>query len=87
MIIIRAITAIGIVVFGFLIYPYYNDSVIAPLVSVAESLHPGMNVLEQTWLNVIPFVIFLMILYFGIMTFMGRIGLGKKSDEEGNRQL
>lgn len=80
MIFVRAFFGIGIVIFGFIIYPYYIENVIDPLVAIATALSPGMNILEQTYLQVLPLGIFLMILFFGIMYMLGKVG-GRKEPQ------
>lgn len=80
MIFVRAIMGIGVIIFGFIIYPAYKDNVIAPLVDIANALFPNMNILESTYLNILPLVIFLMILFFGIMVMLGKAGIGRSNE-------
>ena len=77
MIFLRAFLAMGMIVFGFVIYPYYIDYFITPVIAIANTLNPSMNVLEEFYLAVLPLIILLMILFFGIMSMLGKVGIGR----------
>lgn len=81
MIIVRGILAVGTITLGFVIYPYYIDYFITPVVAMALALRPDMNILETTYLSLLPLVILLMILFFSVMTLLGKAGISKTEDK------
>lgn len=81
MIIFRGIVAIGIIVAGFIIYPYYMENIIDPIVAIARQFNADMNVLEEFYLNMLPLVVFGMILFFAIFHLLGKVGIGGGRNE------
>ena len=71
---LRIIIGIGIVVFGFAIYPYYVTYILTPLTDMIATLFPTMNLWEETYMAALPLIVLLLILFFGIMTMLGKAG-------------
>ena len=78
MIFFRAFVAIGMVVLAFAIYPSYVEYFITPVAAIATSLNPDMNLFETMYIQMLPLVLLLLILFFGIMKLLGK---GKGSVE------
>lgn len=68
----RILLALAVIAFGFVIYPYYVDYIITPVTDIAVAISPGMNVLEEAYINILPFGVLLLILYIGIMMVIGK---------------
>ena len=75
MIIVRAFIGLGIIIGGFIIYPYYIENVIEPIVALARSMNTDLNVLEEFYLNILPLAIFGMIIFFAIFNLLGKVGI------------
>jgi len=72
--ILRIALGIGTIIFGFVIYPYYIDYLIEPIQTLINAMFPSLNVLESAFIDSIPLIVLLMILYFGIMHLIGKVG-------------
>ena len=81
MIFLRGLIAIGVIALGFYVYPFYTDNILAPLIAIANSLNPDQNIFESTYLSALPLVLFLLILFFGIMILLGKAGSIGRSDK------
>jgi hypothetical protein len=82
MIIVDIIIAIGMIVFGFLIYPSFVTYFIDPMYAAALAVNPSMNVLEQGFFKLLPLIVLLFILYSAIIRVIHRnIGGGNNPNE------
>ena len=63
---------LGLIVIGFIIYPYYVEDVITPISDLITSMFPSLNVLESTMLTALPLIVLLLILFFGIVHIIGK---------------
>ena len=71
---IRIVVGIGVIFFGLMVYPYYVDYMLTPLIDVAQDLGT-LSAWEEAALGFAPFFAFCIIIFFGIMYMVGRIGL------------
>ena len=81
MIVIRLIIAGGTLLFGLFIYPYYVDYFLTPIIALAKALKPDMNILEDTYLTLLPFILLLVILFVVVMGLLGKVGIHSRRDE------
>lgn len=70
---LRILIGVGAIAFGFIVYPYYLNYVITPLVDLIESMFPGLNAWESAYLDILPFAAFAIILFCGVMYILGKI--------------
>lgn len=72
--IMRIIVGVGTIVFGIAIYPYYVAYFIEPMQSVIETLIPSLNVWESAFLDALPLIVLLIIVFCGVMHLLGKVG-------------
>lgn len=75
MIIVRIIVGIGTIFFGLMVYPYYVDYALTPIIDTAETLITDLSAWESMFLGFAPFYAFFIILFFGVMYIVGKIPL------------
>lgn len=79
---LRILIGVGAIAFGFIVYPYYIDYVITPLVDLIELMSPGLNAWESAYLDIVPFAIFAIILFCGVMHIIGKVPSGPSEPSE-----
>lgn len=71
--IVRIAIGIGMIIFGLVIYPYYVTYFVEPMDTLIRSMFPSLNIWQETWLSAMPLVVLLLILFFGLMTILGKV--------------
>lgn len=72
--IIGIATGIGTAIFGLVIYPYYIDYFIEPMQTILDDLFPGMNAWGSAFIDSLPLVVLLIIVFCTVMHFLGKAG-------------
>lgn len=75
-------TGVGAIAFGFVIYPYYLDYVITPLIDLIEALFPSLNALESAYMDIVPFLTLTILLFCGVMYIIGKVPSGPSEPGE-----
>lgn len=72
--ILRIVLGIGTIMFGLVIYPYYVTNFIEPMQSVIEAVVPSLNVWENAFIDALPLIVLLIIIFCGLMHLLGKVG-------------
>lgn len=80
------ITGIVIIVFGMILYPYFNTYLVTPLNDwLINSFFPSFMDTIPTWLSLVlavsPFLVFILIIFAGVMYIRNKLK-GDKQDYE-----
>lgn len=65
---------IGCIVFGIVIYPYYVTYFIGPIQTLIVQMYPAMNAWENAFIDSLPLIILLIIIFCAGMHFLGKVG-------------
>lgn len=77
---LRVAVGIGTIFFGLMIYPYYVDYMLTPLIGIVEEM-VELTAWESALLGVVPFAAFCVIIFFGLMYMMGKLALFKEQPD------
>lgn len=80
-VILRIALGIGTIILGIAIYPYYVTSFIEPMQGVIEALFPSLNVWENAFVDALPLIVLLIIIFCGMMHLLGKVGHKDESGE------
>lgn len=72
--ILRIFLGIGTIIFGLVIYPYYVTNFIEPMQSVIATVIPSLNVWENAFIDALPLIVLLIIIFCGMMHLLGKVG-------------
>jgi len=70
--VIRILIGVGMLGFAFVIYPYYINYIINPLIDVAETLFPSMKVWESAYFAMIPYYTLFIVLFAAVQYMLGK---------------
>lgn len=82
MIIVRILVGVGTIFFGLMVYPYYVDYILTPVIETAESLITDLTAWESMFLGFAPFYAFFIIIFFGVMYIIGKVPLFTSQKDE-----